>query len=383
MHTNFTKRTIENWPLTPGKVTYHYDTKTRGLALRISKRGLKTFIFYRWLMGKPERINIGRFPELNLEQARGIASSYNARIAQGENPALLQKKQRTEWTFGEAFLAYIERHAKHHNKTWTEEIKNYDRYLKHWDKHQLSTISRSEVQKLHIRLGAQNGQVTANRTLELVRVVFNKARLWEQTETTNPAVGIEKFKVKSRDRFIQPNEIERFMQALAEETNEVARDVFLICLFTGARKSNVLAMAWQQIDFDHALWKIPETKNGTPHVIPLIEVAMQVLINRQQQTRGEFVFPGRTANHHLVNPNKAWRRILKRAEIDDLRIHDLRRTMGSWQAMTGAALPVIGKTLAHKNMATTAIYARLNHTPVRDSMDKAMRALLAHQPADH
>ena len=142
-------------------------------------------------------------------------------------------------------------------------------------------------------------------------------------------------------------------------------------------------MSWQQIDFDHALWKIPETKNGSCHVIPLIEVAIQVLNNRKQQTRGEFVFPGRTVNHHLVNPNKAWRRILKRAEIDDLRIHDLRRTMGSWQAMTGAALPVIGKTLAHKNMATTAIYARLNHTPVRDSMDKAMRALLAHQPADY
>ena len=78
-----------------------------------------------------------------------------------------------------------------------------------------------------------------------------------------------------------------------------------------------------------------------------------------------------------VEPKSAWRRILDRAEIDDLRIHDLRRTLGSWQAATGANLSIIGKTLAHKNVSTTAIYARLNLDPVRDSMEKATSAMLA------
>lgn len=65
------------------------------------------------------------------------------------------------------------------------------------------------------------------------------------------------------------------------------------------------------------------------------------------------------------------------ARIQDLRIHDLRRTLGSWQAATGASLPMIGRTLARKNVSTTAIYARLNLDPVRESMQKAATAMMA------
>lgn len=77
-----------------------------------------------------------------------------------------------------------------------------------------------------------------------------------------------------------------------------------------------------------------------------------------------------------MEPKKAWKKILERAGIQDLRLHDLRRSLGSWQAVTGASLAVIGKTLAHKNVSTTAIYARLNLDPVRASMDTATKAML-------
>jgi len=62
--------------------------------------------------------------------------------------------------------------------------------------------------------------------------------------------------------------------------------------------------------------------------------------------------------------------------IPDLRIHDLRRTMGSWQAITGASLPIIGKSLNHKGQQATAIYARLDLDPVRASVEKATEAML-------
>jgi len=77
----------------------------------------------------------------------------------------------------------------------------------------------------------------------------------------------------------------------------------------------------------------------------------------------------------LQDPKKAWQRLLMRAEISDLRIHDLRRSLGSWQASTGASLVIIGKTLSHRNVNTTAIYARLNTDPVRDAMNKATQAI--------
>ncbi|MBC7857107.1 MAG: tyrosine-type recombinase/integrase, partial [Pirellulaceae bacterium] len=80
---------------------------------------------------------------------------------------------------------------------------------------------------------------------------------------------------------------------------------------------------------------------------------------------------------HLVDPTRIWKRILERAGLPGLRIHDLRRTLGSWQAATGASLPIIGKSLGHKNQATTAIYARLDLDPIRASVDTAALAILA------
>jgi integrase len=77
-----------------------------------------------------------------------------------------------------------------------------------------------------------------------------------------------------------------------------------------------------------------------------------------------------------MEPKTAWKRILTRAGIQDLRIHDLRRTLGSWQAATGASLPIIGKSLGHKSLGATQIYARLNLDPVRESLNKATDALL-------
>ncbi len=71
-----------------------------------------------------------------------------------------------------------------------------------------------------------------------------------------------------------------------------------------------------------------------------------------------------------------WKRILDRAGIKDLRLHDLRRTLGSWQAATGANSFMIGRTLCHKSTQSTAVYARLNIDLVRDSVEKATQAML-------
>ena len=78
-----------------------------------------------------------------------------------------------------------------------------------------------------------------------------------------------------------------------------------------------------------------------------------------------------------MEPKKAWARLLERAGIENLRIHDLRRTLGSWQAKTGASLAIVGKSLNHKSHSTTAIYARLDLDPVRESVDRATGAILA------
>jgi len=110
--------------------------------------------------------------------------------------------------------------------------------------------------------------------------------------------------------------------------------------------------------------------------VALSPEAIEILQNRKPSDGAIFVFPGSGKAGHLMEPKKGWKRILERAGIDNLRIHDLRRTLGSWQAKTGASLAIIGKSLNHKNQNTTAIYARLDLDPVRDSVNKATSAMM-------
>jgi integrase len=206
--------------------------------------------------------------------------------------------------------------------------------------------------------------------------MYNKAIDWEILSGQNPTDRIKKFPEKSRERFLQPDEFPRFFKAVNEEANTTIRDYILISLLTGARRTNAVEMRWEQINFEHGTWTIPVTKSGDSHTVPLVPEAMEILMARKSDSESEWVFPGTGETGHLVEPTKAWRNILKRAGIKDLRLHDLRRTMGSWQASTGASLSVIGKSLAHKNVSTTAIYARLHLDPVRDAMSKATSAMM-------
>jgi integrase len=135
-------------------------------------------------------------------------------------------------------------------------------------------------------------------------------------------------------------------------------------------------MRWKELDLEQGTWEIPVTKTGDPQTVTLAMEAIEILKIRKSNRSSFFVFPGNGKTGHLVEPKAGWKRILERAGIKSLRIHDLRRTLGSWQAITGASLPIIGKSLNHKNVSTTAIYARLNLDPVRESVQRATVAML-------
>ena len=224
---------------------------------------------------------------------------------------------------------------------------------------------------------------SANRLLERIKAIYNKAIEWGYSGI-NPANGIKKFKEKARDRFIQPNELPRFFKALDEEENQIAKDYIYISLYTGARKANVLAMKWDEVNFTTKEWRIPKTKNGEAVTLPLVKEAIDILEKRKKQNskmdlpdlQKQYVFPSiGSKSGYLQDPKKAWDRILKKAEISDLRIHDIRRTLGSYQAITGASLPIIGKSLGHKSSQATQIYSRMNLDPVRQSVEKAVELI--------
>lgn len=377
---NFTKSALLQATLpTKGKLHYYKDLKERGLELIVTSGGAKTFYLYQKINGKPERVKLGRFPDLSVENARKAAQRNKGFIAEGLNPNEEKRRVRDEHTFKELFDEYMERYSKVHKKSWVYDEREVNKHLSHWFKRKISTITQDEVSRLHGKIGKESGVYQANRILERVRAIFNKAIEWGW-HGPNPANGIKKFKERSRDRFLSAEEMPKFFKALEQEENKTAKDFFKVLLLTGVRKSNALSMRWDDLSFKEKTWRIPETKNGDPLIVPLNDNVVELLEKRLNDPLKDFscpwVFPGEGKAGHLNDPKKAWRRLLKRSGIKDLRMHDLRRTFGSWQAALGANGYIIGKSLGHKSHQATAIYARLNLDPVRESTDRAIEAML-------
>ncbi|MFB3080545.1 MAG: tyrosine-type recombinase/integrase [Nitrosomonadaceae bacterium] len=378
---NFTKKEIDALPAPDTGRTYYHDSKVQGLVIGVGRTGKKSFIFYRKIGGVPERIPLGKYPDLTIEQARGKASDINSDIASGLNPAEIKRGRKTELTFSELFSDYLERHAKGNKRTWKDDLSQYNKYLaKPLGNKKLSEVDRASVAIIHNNITRVGYPITENRVKALVSSIFGWA-ISAGLCKTNPALGIKLNKEHSRDRFIQGDELPKFFQALADEENDIMRDYFLLSLLTGARRANVLAMQWKDVNLKRGEWRIKETNNGTPQTVTLSSEALNILRNRIRNRKPSepttFVFPGDGRSGHLIEPKKGWQRILERAGIDNLRIHDLRRTLGSWQAKTGASLSIIGKSLNHKNPSTTAIYARLDLDPVRKSVNTATSAMIA------
>jgi len=340
---HFSKRALLSLPLpTDGQRVSYWDKRVPGLALRVTASGSKAFYVYRRVKGRPARIRLGGFPELTVEQARKRAAAMNMEIMAGGDPQERKRTMREEMTFGELFEQYLETHAKVHKRTWAQDKAQQKRYLTRWKSRRASSITHSDVKALHARLGKANGPYAANRVVALLHTVWEKAREAGYSGP-NPASGVRKFKEQSRERFLQADELPKFFKALEAET-PTWRDFFMVALMTGARRGNVLGMKWADVHLDRATWVIPMTKSGAAVTLPLAPQVVDILKARKAETKGEYAFPSRGKTGHLVEMKSAWARVLDRAGLDDLRIHDLRRTLGSWQAAGGSSLLVIGKS---------------------------------------
>jgi len=416
----FTKTSIASIPLPPeGKRTFCKDSEVKSLILMITAKGSMSFYLRKRINKVKEMIFIGKYPDLPIEIARKIAIEKLALIAQGIDLMAETRRKRNEMTLGDLYHEYMERYSKPQKKSWMYDQREIPKYLSHWFHRKLSSIERSEIRLLHEKIHNENGLYQANRMLERIRAMYNKAIEWDW-QGVNPAVGIKKYREKSRDRFIKPHEMSHFINALNAEENETARDLFWILLLTGARKTNALQMRWEQIDWELKTWRIPDSKNGEALFLPLIDRVIEILRVRKEKYCSDWVFPSDLSNEkHFINTKRGFRRTLQRAtislwstdpelkffidgikqEIDEkiygdllfkqikaraklkdivlpvglmnIRLHDLRRTIGSYQAINGSSLQVIGQSLGHKSTQSTQIYARLILDPVRDSVEKA------------
>lgn len=371
----FTKATLDSLSPDPDKNrSVFYDDKSRGLCIMVAV-STKTFYVLRKHQGKTERILIGRYPDTTIEQARDRAGKVNSELDAGKNRNDLKRERRKELTLNDLHAIYMERHALVRNRRPENAQSNYKLYLSQWGTKKLSDLKRAEIQRHVSKLAFDISPATANIALALLRAMFNRAIDWELFNLPNPTERIAKYPEISRDRFLYGDELERFLKAIQALESETMRDFFLMLLATGARKGNVLEMRWEDINLGNAIWRVPDSKNGEPYQVALTSISLEILTSRKLASTSEWVFPAESRTGHLQEPKKAWAKLLENAKIENLRIHDLRRTFGSFMAAQGASLQMIGKALGHKSQDATLIYARLNLDPVRQAVNAASEVM--------
>lgn len=395
---NFTKRALETLPAPDKRAVLHFDSAVRGLGLKIEPTGRRTFFWSRRVHGRLYWLTIGEYQAVTLDTARAVAGARNTQVAEwkrkhysGPAPWVPPPAPPTA-TVREIITAYTERHIKAHAKRPERAAEAVEwmagRYLGDFGGRQMETITRADVVALHEKVGKENGRYAANRVLQMLSAATNWAIDADFWHGTNPAAGVKKFAETKRKRFLHKHEMVAFGKALdSPGVSADLRDFVGLALFTGARKSDVLGMRWQHIDEERKVWRVPEESKGGEYDAILLPEALGILRERRERMErvakksglpvSEFVFPSHSAAGHVRDLKSGWAVLIKTSGLTDVRVHDLRRSLASWQAIGGASLPIIGASLGHTSLDATAIYARLSNEPIRASMAAAVRAMTA------
>jgi integrase len=377
----FTDARIADLPLAGKNGRYMVrDTGTKNLALRVGENS-KIYYLVKKTNGQVRFVSLGDASNTSLKKAKELLIANMNDVRNGINPNDKKRKIRNDLTLKAFFNdVYFPRHCELSNKPRTR-IKNQNLMrlqLASLHNKKMMDITRADIENLHKTLG-RGSIYAANRMLALIKHMYSRAIVWGGYEGINPALGVKMFAEKQRRRFLLPDEIPRFYKALnSPETPENFRNYILLSLYCGQRRENMLALRWSDVDLTYGVIYLADTKNNEPQNVPLPTQAIDLLKEMRKTAKSEWLFPSsRKIKLHLQDPRQPWHALLKRAGIEDLHIHDIRRTFGSYQAQLGANETIIQKALGDKSRAAASVYMQMGLDPVRNSIQKAMDAITA------
>ena len=317
-----------------------WDTQVRGFGLRVYPSGHKSFILSYRFQGRKQLFTIGDYGTLTLDQARAMAKRKSVELMDGMNPLAERMREMAGETFGDLCRTYLERHATlQKKKSWEQDECRLDRIFggierrqtkvyrgkgkekvkpgKSWINRKVKSIVSEDVAALHMKIGKE-APYEANRLLALLSKMFELAKKWKILEdhAPNPAHGIDRFPEVKRDRWVKPDELPRLAEAVAKEESVYIRAAIWLYLMTGVRKSELLAAKWEDVDLQRRELRLPDTKAGRVHYVPLSAPAMELLEHLPRMAGNPYLLPGHAKGRPLVNISKPWLRIRKAAGVE-------------------------------------------------------------------
>ena len=389
------------------------DTVFAGLRVRVTPNGAKSFSYLFRVKGEraKRRIALGPVGKLDLASARKLAREAQVEAVRGVDPAEEHRERRRqelatkkERKVADLFPEYLD-DADARNAPAT--VKEYRRQWKTYLEKPIggmlaSAVTTKDVAAVQRTL--KKTSVLANRVVALVHAFMTWCEVQGiRPRGSNPATDVKSFKETSRERFLTSEELERLIKAIDAEAvtgNPHTIGALRFLTLTGWRRQEAFSLRWDAVDVERGIATLQRTKTGRSQRI-LSAVAVKVLKSLPRTVGHPYVFesPAHKPNpkrpkrsvaaggrksrsksqkppkrrepglHPIASVDYLWGRVREKAELKSFRLHDLRHSAASFMLEAGASLTEIGAALGHQNASTTAKYAHLTGSAVRNAVD--------------
>ena len=365
----------------------YWDPELLGFGVRVYPSGAKVYVVQTRSGGRSRRVTIGRHGVLSAAGARRRAALVIARIKAGEEPerpaaAGTAWQGETRATVADLAERFLREHVEVRCKPWT--MMSYRGALAKWilptlGRMPVGAIEHRHVAALHYRL--REMPYRANQVLAILNRMFSLAETWGlRRDGTHPCRAVRRYPEQHRERFLSDEEFRRLGRVLDEVEAECrekrgaavrasAVSAIRLLMLTGCRRDEILTLQWGDVDLEAGELRLRDSKTGA-RAVPLTPVAATLLAGLARAPDNPWVFPGRKPGGRLSNLNDHWQRIRVRAELEEVRIHDLRHSFASRALALGESLPAIGRLLGHGQVSTTARYAHLARDAVKESASR-------------
>lgn len=395
-----TKRTVDGLKTT-GKEYVHWDGELKGFGVRVRPTGSKSFVAVYRTGGRnspQRRVTIGSVGKIEAEKAREEAKAIIRNAELGHDHAAEKAKSRAELTFDKVCDLYLKEGCETKKaSTIATDTGRIERHIKPLlGKKRIGEITRADVEKFmrdvakgktaidektgkRGRAIVEGGKGTATRTVGLLGGIMSFA-VSQGMRADNPVRGVKRYPDKKGETFLSASDLSRVGAALSElETeriNPAALVIIRLLAFTGARKSEITALKWSEVDLDRGYLRLMDSKTGAK-VIPIGAPAREILASWPRFDGSAYVFPATSGDGHFQGVERVWAKVKTRAGFSTLRLHDLRHSFASMGLARGDALPVIGAILGHSDVKTTSRYAHLADDPVLEAANGISQSIKA------